>query len=117
MPKYVQSLAVIDDKDYDYNDNAKKKGNRDDEYESDYTGDYTDDYYYDDKKWIKIETKEHYILTMIKESFQCCTPRLKTPQPVLPWYLHKMTVHIVKKGYYQELNSLHSGVITKVRSF
>ena len=49
VPKYVQSLAVIDDKDYDYND-LKKKGNRDDEYESDYVGDYTDDYYYDDKK-------------------------------------------------------------------
>ena len=65
MPKYVQSLAVIDDKDYDYNDNPKKKGNRDDEYESDYAGDYTDDYYYDDKKWIKIETKEHYILIMV----------------------------------------------------
>ena len=61
MPKYVQSLAVIDDKDYDYNE--VKKGNRDDEYESDYAGDYTDDYYYDDKKWIKIETKEHYIST------------------------------------------------------
>jgi hypothetical protein len=50
VPKYVQSLAVIDDKDYDYNDNPKKKGNRDDEYESDYAGDYADDYYYDDKK-------------------------------------------------------------------
>ena len=51
VPKYVQSLAVIDDKDYDYNDNPKKKkGNRDDEYESDYAGDYTDDYYYDEKK-------------------------------------------------------------------
>ena len=62
MPKYVQSLAVIDDKDYDYNE--VKKGNRDDEYEGDYTGDYTDDYYYDDKKWIKIETKEHYILVV-----------------------------------------------------
>ena len=50
VPKYVQSLAVIDDKDYDYNDNPKKKGNRDDEYENDYAGDYTDDYYYDEKK-------------------------------------------------------------------
>merc|ERR1719367_2392094 len=48
VPKYVQKLAVIDDKDYDYNDKAlgSKRAN-DNEY--DYTGDYADDYYYDDR--------------------------------------------------------------------
>merc|ERR1712156_415419 len=47
VPKYVQKLAVIDDKDYDYNDNRNLKNNKNNEYEDDYKGDYADDYYYD----------------------------------------------------------------------
>ena len=49
MPKYVQKLAVIDDKDYDYNDKALGSKRADDN-EYDYTGDYADDYYYDDRR-------------------------------------------------------------------
>merc|ERR1712001_676126 len=45
VPKYVQKLAVIDDKDYDYNDNRNLKKSNNNEYEGDYDG----DYYYDDK--------------------------------------------------------------------
>merc|ERR1719367_1564520 len=48
VPKYVQKLAVIDDKDYDYNDKALGSKRADDN-EYDYTGDYADDYYYDDR--------------------------------------------------------------------
>ena len=46
VPKYVQKLAVIDDKDYDYNDNRNLKKSNNNEYEGDYDG---GDYYYDDK--------------------------------------------------------------------
>merc|ERR1719245_1940637 len=49
VPKYVQKLAVIDDKDYDYNDKALGSKRADDN-EYDYTGDYADDYYYDDRR-------------------------------------------------------------------
>merc|ERR1719328_905266 len=45
VPKYVQKLAVIDDKDYDYNlDKVDTSGGKN-ECESDYTSDYTSDYY------------------------------------------------------------------------
>ena len=43
VPKHVQKLSVIDDKDYDYNlDKVDTSGGK-----NDYESDYTSDYYYD----------------------------------------------------------------------